>query len=254
MTIPKTIIQTWSEPSSVSAEMHKAINSWKELNPEYDHILMYDEDCREFLYNNFTEDVLLAFDLMPKGAGKADLFRYCYLYTQGGVYVDVDNVCLKPLDEWLPLNKQYISVLGLPCKIKGLDYDRYFDVHQSFIASTKHHAINRTAINLCKYNILNGAMHNYVPEFIGQGYDDLLTITGPRMLAQAVFMCDDKSLDSCFTMGDNGSINLPVRILLNPEEKYSYGFSGSFIVDEDATPVIQCKYEGYNTDNHWMKN
>ena len=74
------------------------------------------------------------------------------------------------------------------------------------------------------------------------------------MLAQAGFMCDDKSLDSWFTMGDNGSINLPVRILLNPEQEYSYGFSGSFIVDEDATPVIQCKYEGYNTDNHWMKN
>jgi len=33
--------------------------------------------------------------------GVADLMRYEILYEQGGVYVDADSACVRPLDDWL---------------------------------------------------------------------------------------------------------------------------------------------------------
>ena len=34
-------------------------------------------------------------------AGASDVMRYEILYEEGGVYVDADSVCLKPLEDWL---------------------------------------------------------------------------------------------------------------------------------------------------------
>jgi mannosyltransferase OCH1-like enzyme len=49
--------------------------------------------CREFIKNNFDEDVVCAFDNLIPGAYKADLWRYCILYKKGGVYIDIKFKC-----------------------------------------------------------------------------------------------------------------------------------------------------------------
>jgi hypothetical protein len=43
----------------------------------------------------------VAFDAAPSFAQKADILRYELLFAQGGVYLDTDFECLKPLDELL---------------------------------------------------------------------------------------------------------------------------------------------------------
>jgi mannosyltransferase OCH1-like enzyme len=43
----------------------------------------------EFIKENFSEDVLNAYNSLIPGAYKADLWRYCILYKQGGIYIDV---------------------------------------------------------------------------------------------------------------------------------------------------------------------
>lgn len=86
--IPLNIYQTWYT-KNLPPKMLEAVNFLKEKNPEFCHFLFDDNDCREFIKNNFDNDVLNTFDKLKPGAFKADLWRYCVLYINGGVYLDI---------------------------------------------------------------------------------------------------------------------------------------------------------------------
>jgi mannosyltransferase OCH1-like enzyme len=86
--IPLCIYQTW-HTTNLPPKMQQAVNTIKAHNPEFQHFLYDDNMCREFIRNNFPEDVLRAYDLLIPGAYKADLWRYCILYKKGGIYLDI---------------------------------------------------------------------------------------------------------------------------------------------------------------------
>ena len=91
--IPLKIYQTWYT-KDIPYHMKKNIDKLKEQNPEFEHFLFDDNDCRNFISNNFSVDVLQAFDKLKPGAYKADLWRYCVLYINGGVYLDIKFNCV----------------------------------------------------------------------------------------------------------------------------------------------------------------
>jgi len=91
--IPLNIYQTWYT-KNLPPKMKECVESIKYNNPEFNHYLFNDEECREFLKLNFNIDVLYAYDTMIPGAYKADLWRYCILYKQGGIYLDIKYKCV----------------------------------------------------------------------------------------------------------------------------------------------------------------
>jgi mannosyltransferase OCH1-like enzyme len=94
--IPLNIYQTW-HTKKLPEKMFKTIKLIKNLNPRFNHQLFDDNDCREFIKNNFESNVLHAFDSLIPGAYKADLWRYCVLYKNGGIYLDIKY---KPLNNF----------------------------------------------------------------------------------------------------------------------------------------------------------
>lgn len=90
--VPKHIYQTWHS-DKMPPKMAECVKSIKRDNPEFDHHLFTDEDCRKFIKDNFDKDVLDAYDTLVPGAFKADLWRYCILYEKGGVYLDIKYKC-----------------------------------------------------------------------------------------------------------------------------------------------------------------
>lgn len=96
--IPKKIIQT-AESNNMSTACYTAVQTFIELNPEYEYI-MYDKyDRIDFIKNNFNKNVSDAYDKLIPGAYKADLFRYCVLYVNGGCYFDIKLILRTPLRE-----------------------------------------------------------------------------------------------------------------------------------------------------------
>jgi mannosyltransferase OCH1-like enzyme len=73
--------------------MAACVNRLKNANPEFDHYLYDDADCREFIATEYGGDVLEAYDQLVPGAYKADLWRYCVLYKTGGIYLDIKFRC-----------------------------------------------------------------------------------------------------------------------------------------------------------------
>lgn len=91
--IPLKIFQTWYT-KDLSPKMKERVENIKASNPEFEHHLFDDNDCREFIKNNFDSHVLHAFDSLVPGAYKADLWRYCVLFKHGGIYLDIKLNCI----------------------------------------------------------------------------------------------------------------------------------------------------------------
>ena len=109
--IPLNIYQTW-HTTSLPPKMQQAVNTIKAHNPEFQHFLYDDNMCREFIKNNFPEDVLRAYDYLIPGAYKADLWRYCILYKKGGIYLDIRYVPFENF-KFLNLTKKEHFVIDL---------------------------------------------------------------------------------------------------------------------------------------------
>ena len=72
--------------------MYNAVKKIRRFNPRFNYHLYDDNECREFIKNNFDNEVLNAYDSLIPGAYKADLWRYCILYKKGGIYLDIKYV------------------------------------------------------------------------------------------------------------------------------------------------------------------
>lgn len=112
--IPKTIIQTSNSNNIPDLYLYNSIMSFIELNPEYKYFFFDDQDCREFIKCYFSEDILLAYDILVPGAYKADLFRCCYLYINGGCYFDAKTICKEPIRKWINKSLDIILVQDRP--------------------------------------------------------------------------------------------------------------------------------------------
>lgn len=86
--IPLNIYQTW-HTSELPEQMAKCVQQIRQENPEFKYCLSNDAECRAFIETNYDTNVLNAFDALIPGAYKADLWRYCILYKEGGIYLDI---------------------------------------------------------------------------------------------------------------------------------------------------------------------
>jgi mannosyltransferase OCH1-like enzyme len=82
------IYQTW-ETKDLPEKMRECVERLKSKNPDFEHHLFDANDRIEFIKTHFDADVLKAYNKIIPGAFKADLWRYCVLYINGGVYLDI---------------------------------------------------------------------------------------------------------------------------------------------------------------------
>lgn len=146
--IPKIIIQTSNNGMNKDIFHYNSIMSFVDLNPDFQYKHFYDIDCREFIKNNLDnsdkEDKILdAFDLLIPGQLKADLFRYFYLYKNGGCYFDCKMV----------LKKSLSSIIKSNDKIILCNDDKSF--YNGIIMIEKNNSIMYNCLKECVSNILN---------------------------------------------------------------------------------------------------
>ena len=91
--IPLNIFQTWIT-KDLPPKMRENVERLKQQNPRFTHHLFDNNDCREFIKDNFDSEVLNAYDTLIPGAYKADLWRLCVLYIHGGIYMDIKLNCI----------------------------------------------------------------------------------------------------------------------------------------------------------------
>ena len=96
--IPKTIYQTWYK-KNVPSGIKEVVDEFLLKNPDYDYKFYDDEDIFYFIKENYDKSTLKAYNDLQIGASKADFWRYLVLYKCGGVYLDIDAVLYRDLDD-----------------------------------------------------------------------------------------------------------------------------------------------------------
>jgi mannosyltransferase OCH1-like enzyme len=178
--IPKVIIQTSETNICKELISLNGVKNIIELNPEYEYVFFNNVERRQFIQHNFDKITLLAYDTIVPGAFKADIFRYCYLYINGGCYFDFTMILRKPLRSFIKSTDEFLLCV---------DYDRNnsFDKSigagylNSLIMSVKHNNKLLYAIDECVNNIIH--KQSYILNDINiRGSQGILNVTGPQLL------------------------------------------------------------------------
>ena len=167
--IPLKFYQTW-KTKELSTEFQSIVDTWKIQNPHYTYHLFDDTEAGQFIKYNFDKEVYDAFNKLKIGAFKADLFRYCVLYINGGVYADIDTICMNNLDLFLKNNIEFAT---------PIDFNTHpiwgkYNLFNAFMASIPRHPILLDCINRVVYNVKN----NIKPI-------SSVDLTGPGVLGRA---------------------------------------------------------------------
>lgn len=205
--IPANIFQTWST-KDLPKGMSKCVMELKEQNPEFTHYLFDDNDCRNYIRKNYDEEVLYAFNKLKPGAYKADLWRLCVLYKEGGIYIDIKFKCANNFKLVRLLNNNHFT-LDLP--------DWYLNgigIYNAFMVSKP----KNEYLRLCIDKIVENVKNNYY----GRGS---LYPTGPGLMGEIYLEMGNKAPNiDIFAARINGGKELNLiyenNVIIVPYENY----------------------------------
>jgi mannosyltransferase OCH1-like enzyme len=180
--IPLNIYQTWSS-KDLPPKMLETCNLIKLENPEFNHYLYDDNDCREFIKANFEIDVVNAYDNLIPGAYRADLWRYCILYKNGGIYLDIKFKCANGFKLIELTDKEYFVQDRNP-----------IDIYNALLVTKPGNEIMLKCINKIVKNVNN--------KYYGS---NSLEPTGPHMICQY------------FTQDEINNMELKFNYILNEQ-------------------------------------
>jgi hypothetical protein len=167
--IPLIIYQTWMT-KILPEKMAKSIEKIKIANPEFEHKLFDDTDCRNFIIDNFNDNVLYAYDNLIPGAFKADLWRYCILYIHGGIYLDIKYEPVNNFKFMELIDKDYF-VLDRASYFKGT-----IGIYNAFIISQPNNTIF--------LKLIKGIVDNVKSKYYGI---NALSVTGPSLVGKILY-------------------------------------------------------------------
>ena len=158
--VPKIIHQTApADKSKWNNIWYECQKSWFERfpSPEYEYKMWTDEDLDNLIKNDFPwfYEIYSNYDANIK---RIDIARCFILYKYGGIYADMDYMCMKNFYHLLPSNKVSISESPHP--------------HNEFIQNA-----------LMASNKNNDFWLKVIDEAKGRTTLDILSSTGPRLLS-----------------------------------------------------------------------
>ena len=153
--IHKIIITEDFQTPQFSDLMNKAIESFKNFNPDYKIIIYNGNDCLKYIKKYYSYQELFIFENLIPFAYKCDFMKYLILYNEGGIYCDMKMVCLESFKNVFPEDIQWFSARDV----------NPFRMANGFIASIKLHPILNYTIEKIKFNFFtkNKGIDNLFP-------------------------------------------------------------------------------------------
>lgn len=154
ISIPKVIYKTGIDDyRNIHDDVYNVFRETIKLNPGFKVKYYSDKDSRDFIKNNFDSEILITYDKLIPGAYKADLFRYCILYKNGGIYSDLTQKFTVPFNKLIDLENDNLYLVKdiEHYKINGEGSSKGIQI--SFIASRPGNEIFLKAIKQIVKNV-----------------------------------------------------------------------------------------------------
>lgn len=189
---PKRIVQFWDDLDRLPGDVGECIETWRKIEKEGFERFLFDESrAREFIHQRLGSLHERAFDKCYHPAMQSDYFRLCYIFVEGGCYIDTDDVYdgseinhlfsdgrlkLQPLCYDTATNMMIPPSLFTKPGANAPNWIFYFN-NNPLIAGCKHPVIERAlaqATESLDSNLVNG-----LPE--------IQSTTGPGNLTKSIF-------------------------------------------------------------------
>ena len=147
-------------------------------NPSYTLHYSNDETGLEFIRSNCGEEAALAYECIKPPAFRADLYRFCATFSQGGVYLDTDVLPLVKLEEMF--SKCSSFTLGYDQAQKKVDID-HIGMQMKIIAGRPNNNISKCMISAIVQHVRKRK----------QFTKDTLGFSGPQLLRKCYLKFSD---------------------------------------------------------------
>lgn len=190
--MPKIIHQSWKSRDFIPQFLDDAVESWRKLNPGYEVRFWSDQEMDSFVRKEWPIYWEL-YRKFPRRIMQADYFRYLVVLKFGGVWSDIDTMCLKPVDTWnssalIPVSSQtkkqspLNAFIGVEFDASGVIID-WFSIKLQFVQWTfafpREHPLLRYVVDKIYYKYIN--MTGYeISEYT------VHRVTGPTIWTDAV--------------------------------------------------------------------
>ncbi len=88
-------MQFWHDHAELPNDVAECITSWSKWERcGFVHRLFDRQSAEDFINRTLSHKHVAAFGRCYHPAMQADYFRLCYLFVEGGLYVDADDVCI----------------------------------------------------------------------------------------------------------------------------------------------------------------
>lgn len=153
-----------------SAPLSVVGNSAK--NPRWKLNYHNDSSGLQYVKDMCGADVAMAYQCMAAGQLRADVFRFCAMWSQGGLYLDSD------LEATAPFESMYApcASFSLGLDVNTGKFDNMEQKQMKLLASQSRSLISRCMLD----RIVDRVRTRWVPEYPA----DILNLTGPALLAQ----------------------------------------------------------------------
>ena len=240
MRIPRIIHQTW-KTAELPADLAALQATWQALHPHWQYRLWTDSDNRALIAEH-EPWFLPIYDGYQQPICRVDAARYFILKHHGGVYIDLDFECVRPLDAAL---EGHGMVIGLePQAHTELEHIRSHGVDvllcPSFIACTSDHPFwAQVEKGLVQYHQTSDPLEATGPLLLSRLYQRLSNKSAVHLLPAEMlypvskFDCWDRLLN------DPG---FKAKVIAAPEVLGIHHWHGSWFRRESA-PVAQLELQ-----------
>jgi mannosyltransferase OCH1-like enzyme len=132
--IPKLLHQIWVGSRAVPSRYRDLTKTWQYRNRSWQYQLWDDASIHALIALQYPS-LLATYQEIALPVMKADLARYLILKAKGGLYVDLDYECFKPVGNLL--NKE--CVIGLEPHLNARFHGYDYLLGNAFIASREEH-------------------------------------------------------------------------------------------------------------------
>ncbi|KAI6082403.1 nucleotide-diphospho-sugar transferase [Hypoxylon rubiginosum] len=215
---PKKIWQSWKDDSEDPTDRSAGLpHEWRVLNPDYRYERLTDDNINTFVRDNFPINTSERFASLADPIFKADVLRYLILYSQGGVWADIDVKPTKPILEWIP-EKYQTSRVNL---VIGIENDHHkrpiwrnspYSVQfaQYCVLAKPHHPAIGVLIEKVEQN-LDGLLGSKAP---GErvSFEEVMSNTGPFVFTNILMAYFSEMTGNKYTGNEMDQMQEPVLI------------------------------------------
>lgn len=203
--IPKRIVQFWDDHTNLPDDVNACINTWRETENQGIELLLFDKrQASDFIFDKLGGTYRQAFERCYHPAMQSDLFRLCYIFVEGGCYIDADDAYtgsqiihlfederlkIQPLCYDVGSHSMVSPAIFTKAGVNNKNWIFYFN-NNPLIAGKRHFLIEK-ALNRAVDALGQGRMNNF-PE--------IQSTTGPGNLTQCIFEEISETTDIADTM------------------------------------------------------